>query len=348
MSHSSIERWVAEFVASKELRDHELDGHRECFAQLIRGSLAKDVAEDYLRTLASFPLNEAILSMAVDVVRGHMVPFQVDESLTTVDVCGTGGDGQNTFNISTTTFFVLAGAGYHVVKHGNRGVTSSSGSSDVLQELGIPVVASVNTLHTIFEEIGSVFLFAPSFHPVLKHVAPIRASLGIRTIFNVMGPLLNPANPTHQLVGAYGVQVAQTMAESLHQRGVEATVFHHLEGYDEWVPFGQGVSYRTAPMQDHVITSQRSYHDFHVHQASQDDVRGGSIQENAQILRQILQNEADAPKIDTVCMNAAMAIHTISPERPLREAMEQARDSIASGAALNVLESMIEVSHVDS
>ncbi len=348
MSRSSTERFVEHFVASNELLQDELDGHRECFEHLINGTLANGVAESYLRTLAIFPLDDTILSMAVDVVRDHMIPFHMDESLSTVDVCGTGGDGQNTFNISTTTFFVLAGAGFRVVKHGNRGVTSSSGSSDVLQELGIPVVASVETLHKIFDEVGSVFLFAPSFHPILKHVAPIRASLGIRTIFNVMGPLLNPANPTHQLIGAYDEQAAQTMAKTLHRRGVEATVFHHLDGYDEWVPFGRGNSYRTAPQQDQVIKSELSYQEFHVPQASEKDLHGGSIKKNAQILRQILQNEAEAPKIDTVCMNAAMAIHTIHPDTSLQEAMEQARDSIASGAALTVLESMIEVSHVDS
>ena len=348
MSASSIENWVDHFVASEELLEHEIDGHLACFELLVNGSLSHDIATKYLQTLSGFPLDNSILSMAVKVVRDHMIPFNVDESLTTVDVCGTGGDGKNTFNISTTTFFVLAGAGFNVVKHGNRGVTSSSGSSDVLQELGIPVVASVETLHKIFNDVGSVFLFAPSFHPILKHVAPVRASLGIRTIFNVMGPLLNPANPTHQLIGAYDAHAAHTMAKSLHAKGIESIVFHHLDGYDEWVPFGRAVSYRTSSQQKHVVEAERTYNEFNVSKAVASDLQGGSAQENAQILRQILSNEADDAKIDTVCMNAAMAIHTVHPELSLKEAMEQAMESIGSGAALSVLESMIEASHVDS
>ena len=345
---SAIASWVTQISTTNRLYEHDVSRHTQCFEALVDGTLDVTSSESYLRHLSRFPVHESILTLAVDVVRKHMIAFDVPTSGPILDVCGTGGDGQQTFNISTTAFFVLAGAGFNVVKHGNRGVTSSSGSSDVLQELGVPVSASIETLQSIFNEIGSVFLFAPSFHPILKHVAPIRQSLGIRTIFNVMGPLLNPANPSHQLIGAYNVDVAKAMAQSLHARGVHATVFHHHDGYDEWVPFGHATSFHAVPGNTDILETEDSFDRFGVKKGSKDSIVGGTPAENAALLRQILQNRADEAKIDTVCMNAAAAIQIVHPDIDRLEAVQMAKDSIGTGAAWQVLQTMIEVGHDNS
>lgn len=345
---SEIATWVTHISSSDRLYEDDENRHKECFEALIDGTLGPTASESYLRHLSRFPVHESILTLAVDVVRKHMIPFEIPASGPILDVCGTGGDGQQTFNISTTTFFVLAGAGFNVVKHGNRGVTSSSGSSDVLQELGVPISASKETLQSIFKEIGSVFLFAPSFHPILKHVAPIRKSLGIRTIFNVMGPLLNPANPSHQLIGAYDKEVAEAMAQSLHLRGVHATVFHHHDGYDEWVPFGHATSFHSNPGKPDILETETSFESFGVIKRSKDSIVGGTPAENAELLRQILLNQTDDAKIDTVCMNAAAAIQIVRPEVGRLEAVQMAKDSIGTGAAWRVLQTMIEVDHDNS
>ena len=252
-----------------------------------------------------------------------------------LDTCGTGGDGANTFNISTVTAFVVAGAGVKVGKHGNRSVSSLCGSADVLEAMGVPIHTDPSMMAADIERAGFAFLFAAVLHPGMRHVAPVRAELKMRTLFNLLGPLANPASASVQLIGAPSVADAANMAAALHALGNRsALVVHGSDGLDEITTTGATTVFRVG---ERVREEVWYPGDFGIARASLADLVGGDREQNAGIARAILANEEQGPKRDIVLLNAAAAL-VIARNLTPNEGLAAARASLDSGAAGAVLE----------
>jgi anthranilate phosphoribosyltransferase len=255
-----------------------------------------------------------------------------------LDTCGTGGDGAETFNISTVAAFVAAGAGIRVAKHGNRSVSSRCGSADVLEKLGIPMLDSPELAARAIQEVGIGFLFAPAFHPAMRHAMPVRRELRMRTVFNLLGPLANPANADCQLVGAPGLDEARMMARALAEFGLtKCYVVHGSDGLDEVTTTGPTQVFEV--LGSNVRESEFAPERLGVVRASAADLKGGDVEENARIAMEILEG-GEGPKADIVRVNAAFAISAAHAEMPLEEAFAKAGQSIASGAALGRLQAL--------
>ena len=249
-----------------------------------------------------------------------------------MDIVGTGGDGKGTLNISTATAFVVAGAGVPVAKHGNRNLSSKSGAADALGELGINVMIGADVVEKALQSCGICFMMAPMHHPAMAHVGPARAELGTRTIFNILGPLTNPAGVKRQLTGAFSRDLIRPMAETLGQLGSEhAWLVHGSDGTDELTI--TGVSWIAALNEDGTITEQ----ELHPEEAGLpvhpfEDIIGGTPSENATAFRALLAGEASAYR-DAVLLNAAAALHVAGKADTLTTGVALARESIDSGAA---------------
>lgn len=287
---------------------------------------------------------EEIAGLA-QVMRGKAthVTIPADLGRPVVDTCGTGGDGANTFNISTTAAFVVAGAGAVVAKHGNRAASSRCGSADVLEALGVNINLKPEEVTLCLHEAGIGFMFAPLFHPSMKYAGPVRREIGIRNVFNILGPLTNPAGAKRQVLGVPGAEIAMKLAEALQLLGSEhALVVHSADGLDEISIAAESYIYEVkagAPMHKHVIIPE----DFGLERASPEVMRGGSAEENRVITLQVLEGEK-APQRNVVLLNAAAALVAAGLATDLKEGIAQAADSIDSGAAQARLHSLIEVS----
>jgi anthranilate phosphoribosyltransferase len=255
-----------------------------------------------------------------------------------LDTCGTGGDTLKTFNISTAAAFVAAGAGVVVAKHGNRSVTSRCGSADVLEALGVNLQADADTAASCLEEVGIAFLFAPGFHPAMKHAAPIRRELGIRTAFNLLGPLTNPAGATCQLLGVPAPEWVEPIARVLANLGCErALVVHGAGGLDEVSTLGDTVVAEVRG--ERVKTYCLSPSDFGLRTASAEDLCGGEPAENARLLLDVLSGQSGC-KRDIVLANAAAALIAAGLADSPALGMELAAASVDSGAAMSKLEAL--------
>ncbi len=279
-------------------------------------------------------------------MRAFAVDVELDDPHA-VDLCGTGGDGADTFNISTTASLVAAGAGVTVAKHGNRSVSSKSGSADVLEELGVEIELQKEGVEYCLNEAGIAFLFAPFFHPAMKHVMPVRKSLGVRTFFNILGPLCNPAGVTRQIVGAFNTPTAQMMVRILSQLDADHVItLHSKDGMDEVSVSAATTLFEYDASEDNPIPRSREIgpekHD--IDRAGVSTLRGGTAKENAQILYDILSGEDRSPRRDVAVLNAAYALHVSDKFDDLDACVEAAEESIDSGAALNTLETLARVS----
>jgi anthranilate phosphoribosyltransferase len=262
-----------------------------------------------------------------------------------VDTCGTGGDGAGTFNISTTTAFVVAGAGVGVAKHGNRSVSSRSGSADVLGALGVDLDMAPEQVARAIDEVGIGFLFAPRLHPAMKHAIGPRRELGVRTIFNVLGPLTNPASAPAQLMGVYDPALTEPLARVLQELGLQAAyVVHSAGGLDELTTTGPNrvSGFGMAGAEKGVRTYEIDPRDLGFAPASVDDLRGGDPQENARITRDILARRDLGPRRDTVLLNAAAALQVGGAVDGLAAGVAKAAESIDSGAAMAALNGLVE------
>ncbi len=264
-----------------------------------------------------------------------------------VDLCGTGGDGADTFNISTTASFVVAGAGVTVAKHGNRSVSSKSGSADVLEALGIQIDLKKDGVEHCLHEAGIAFLFAPYFHPAMKHVMPVRKSLGVRTFFNILGPLCNPAGVTRQLVGAFNTDTAETMVKILARLDADHVVtVHSRDGMDELSISDATTVFEYDDSESDAVPRSREVgpeqHGFDRQRATQ--LEGGTAIENANILKGILSGQDRSARRDVVVLNAAYALHASDRFDSLDDCVEAARESIDAGAAMQKLQALIDVS----
>ena len=246
-----------------------------------------------------------------------------------IDLCGTGGDGKDTFNISTLASFVVAGAGYKVSKHGNYGVSSGCGSSNVMEYLGYKFRNDIDHLKRSLDEAGICFLHAPLFHAAMKTVAPIRKELGVKTFFNMLGPLVNPARPKYQMVGVFSLELARLYAYLYQKSKTGYTIVHALEGYDE---ISLTCDFKTfSPAGEHI----HSISDMGFERIDPSKIGGGStVQESAEIFKAVLDGEGSSEQNNVVLCNAAVAIRTIKPEKSFADCFYEAEESLNSGMAL--------------
>ncbi|WKF85008.1 anthranilate phosphoribosyltransferase [Lacticaseibacillus pantheris] len=275
---------------------------------------------------------------AANAMRAHALPFDAGSNV--LEIVGTGGDHANTFNISTTTSIVVAAAGTPVAKHGNRAASSRSGAADVLEALGVNINADPTVSAETLRSIGICFLFAQEYHQAMRFVGPVRKELGIRTIFNVLGPLANPAHATSQLLGVYDEQLLEPLAHVLGELGVEnALVVHGADGLDEVTTTAATdiVTVRHGHFERSTITPEQ----FGLPRAHRDDLIGGTPAENAAITRAILRGTPGA-KLDTVLLNAACALHAAHADLSIADGLALASTTINSGAAAAKLDELID------
>ncbi len=268
---------------------------------------------------------------------------RIDAPEGAIDTCGTGGDAKGTFNISTCAALVAAGAGAVVAKHGNRSVSSKSGSADVLSALGVKLDVAPHTVATCIETAGIGFLFAPLHHAAMKHVGPIRQKLGLRTIFNLLGPLANPAAAKRQVIGVYDHKWVAPLAHVLHNLGsTHVWVVHGTDGLDELTTTGAS---HVAELKDGVVREfDVTPDDAGLARANPSDLSGGDPEANAQAIRDVLAGQA-SPFRDVVILNAAAALIVAGKAQTLKDAALLAAEAIDSGAAQKTLEKLISASN---
>jgi anthranilate phosphoribosyltransferase len=256
----------------------------------------------------------------------------------TIDLCGTGGDGKDTFNISTLASFIAAGAGVKVAKHGNYGVSSISGSSNVMEKLGIKFSNDADFLERSIDKAGICVLHAPLFHPAMKNVGPIRKELAVKTFFNMLGPMVNPSFPKNQLVGVFNLELARIYAYLYQNTDVNVTILHSLDGYDE-VSLTGPTKIITSAMEG-VLNPQ----DFGVNLLAQSEIEGGkTIEASAQMFTDIISGKGTEAQNNVVCANAGMAIATVTKCTPL-EGFQIAKESLLSAKGLKALTTLQELS----
>ncbi|HUO94950.1 MAG TPA: anthranilate phosphoribosyltransferase [Steroidobacteraceae bacterium] len=257
----------------------------------------------------------------------------------TLDVVGTGGDASHTFNLSTGAALLAAAAGAKVAKHGNRSISSRSGSADLLEALGLAMPLDERAAGACLERSGFTFLFAPHYHPAMKAIAPVRSALGIRTVFNMLGPLTNPAEPPFHLIGAFSRDAARLLADALAGLPIRrAFVVHGEPGWDEPTPAGPFVLYDVTP--GRVDESTRSAADFGLPSCSPEDLKGGDAAHNAAALRSVFAGRDRGPHRDALVLGAALALEVAGLARDAREGSQLAARAIDSGAASAVVDSL--------
>lgn len=296
--------------------------------------------------IASFLTVYMMRSISIDELSGFRealleLCIRVDlADYNTIDLCGTGGDGKDTFNISTLASFVSAGAGIKVAKHGNYGVSSISGSSNVMEKMGVKFSNDNDFLEKCIDQAGICVLHAPLFHPAMKNVGPIRKELGARTFFNMLGPMINPSFPKNQLVGVYNLELARMYAYLYQNTDINFTILHALDGYDEISLTGPT---KTITGQMEAVLKPE---DFGVKQLLQSEIEGGkTIEESATMFLNIISGKGTDAQNNVVCANAAMAIATVNGSSPL-ESFQLAKESLLSGKALAALNKLQELSKI--
>ena len=271
---------------------------------------------------------DAMLDLALTIDLSEFSPM---------DVCGTGGDGKDTFNISTTSSFVVAGAGQYVAKHGNHGVSSSVGSSTVLEYLGVKFTNDESYLKAKIESAGICFLHAPLFHPAMRFVGPIRKELGMKTFFNMLGPLLNPAKVTKQLTGVYSPEVLNLYGALFQKTDKNFGVLYGLDGYDE-ISLTCDFDLITKKGKETITTEQLGFT-----KCKQSDLAGGnSVEQSAEILVNILENKGTKAQTEVVLANAATALYCAEDDLSLSDAVLKAKESLESGKALSSFKKFVE------
>ena len=310
----------------------------------MRGEATQAQIGGFLVALRFKGETAAEIAGCAEAMREHVLAVQPKrEDL--VDTAGTGGDNAHTLNISTAAALVAAAAGAGVAKHGNRAVSSSSGSADVLEALGFELELPPERIEQSIDELGFGFLFAPTHHPAMKHAAPVRRELATRTVFNVLGPLTNPAGARAQVVGVFAADLVPTIAAVLAELGAHrAFVVHGADGIDELSPAGPNLVAEVVRGQ--VVERTIDPLELGVPRCSPEELRGGSPEENAAAIRRVFDG-ADGGARDAILLNAAGAIAAGGHAADLREAIELAREAVASGAAGERLDALVAFSRGD-
>lgn len=323
--------------------------------QLIAGTdLSQDQASSLMRALGKGEVEPAaagalltalrIKGEAADEIRGFALAMRelatrpaLADTDDAIDIVGTGGDGSGSLNLSTGSALLAAAAGLTVVKHGNRSISSRSGSADALAALGLPMPLDENAAAACLEQTGFTFLFAPHYHPAMKYIAPVRKALGVRTVFNVLGPLVNPAEPPFHVIGAASETLAGLMAETLSAMPIKrAFVIHGAAGWDEATPIGPFVCFDVSP--GSVQKTVRDPKDVGLAQCSEADLAGGEPEENAKRLQDALRGEDTAAHRDALALGAGLALEVTGRASDMAAGVEQARAAISNGSAAELLQ----------
>lgn len=314
---------------------------REVMGSLMDGSVSEVQAAALLAALRTRGETVEEITGFAEAMRARSVkvPVKVDGAL--LDTCGTGGTGISTINISTTVLFVVAAAGVKVAKHGNRGVTKRSGSADVLEALGVSLEHAPEDLARSIQEVGLAFMFARSHHPAMKFVAPIRAALKARTVFNILGPLTNPANANRQLLGVYTPALLEPLAQALAGLGVARALVVHGGGIDDFTVTGPTEVCELAP-DGQVRQYQVMPEEVGLGRYPIEDLAGGTPQENAQAVREVLSGKTQGAKRDIVLLNAGAALYLAEAAESIAEGVTRAAALIDRGAAAKTLESYLK------
>ena len=336
----SLKPLLARLGAGETLREDEAEA---AFATIMDGDATQAQIAALLTCLHLRGETLAELTGATRAMRARMTRIEAPPE--TIDVCGTGGDGFGTLNVSTAVAFVVAGCGVRVAKHGNRALTSRAGGADVLAALGVNMDVAIPLLSAQLRERGIAFLFAPRHHPALRHAAPARSEIGFRTIFNLLGPLSNPASVTRQLTGVYDPAWAQPMTETLGALGAKHVWLVHGQGLDELTLAGESqiCEWRNGELRHFTVTPEQAG----LPRAPVEAIRGGEAPENARALRALLEGAA-GPYRDTVLLNAAAALIVADRAQDLREGVALATQSLDRGAALDVLDSLVRDAHTST
>jgi len=330
---------IKQVAEGRDLRREEM---RELFAEVMDGRVTDVQKSAFLVALRMKRETAEEITGAAMVMRERVTPIVVDRT-NLVDTCGTGGDGLGTFNVSTIAALVVAGAGANVAKHGNRAVSSACGSADVLSALGVNIDLDAQEMADVLRRVGIAFLFAPKLHPAMSAVAAVRRELGMRTIFNVLGPLTNPAFARRQVLGVYGARLVATVARVLAALGAEhSMVVHSEDGLDEIsvsaptyvseVRNGQVSSYRLTP------------EELGLRRHALSELAGGDANANASIARTILDG-GNGARHDIVVANAGAALYVAGMAASVREGVALAKESIARGHAAQKLQELVEVTN---
>ncbi|MFI3285963.1 MAG: anthranilate phosphoribosyltransferase [Rikenellaceae bacterium] len=322
------------------LFEHRYLGHKE--AQAILQNIANGKYSDV--QIASLITVFLMRNISVEELCGFRdalldmcIPVDLDE-FSPLDIVGTGGDGKNTFNISTAACFVVAGAGYSVVKHGNYGATSVSGASNVIEQHGVKFTTDAAKLRRSIEETNIAYLHAPLFNPALKAVAPVRKALAVRTFFNMLGPLVNPVKPQHQLLGVYNLPLLRLYSYTYQASGTSHAVVHSLDGYDE-ISLTSDFKVSTS-LHEKIYTPES----LGFKRYSEAELYGGdTLEEAAKIFWSVFDGSSTEAQRDVVLVNAAFAIGVRCPEKPIEECLSLAKESLESGRAKATLLKFIKL-----
>jgi len=319
------------------LYQHETLTRQEAHAVLVKIS-KEQVNEAQLASFFTVFMMRYVTVEELQGFRDALLELRVKIDLhgrETIDIVGTGGDGKNTFNISTCSSIVVAGAGYSVTKHGNNSASSVSGSSNVLKYFGYEFTNDYDQLMRTLDKANLCFFHAPFFHPAMKAVGPVRRSLGVKTFFNMLGPLTNPAQPKYQLFGTFSLELSRLYQYILQENEKQFAVVYALDGYDE-ISLTSDFKVRT-----HFNEKLYSPTDLNKPTYRQEELHGGeSVEDAAKIFLNVLENNATPAQRDVVIANAGMAIHCIQSQQSLTDCMAEAEESIDSGAALRCLKAL--------
>lgn len=334
-----IKEAIAKAVEKKNLTEDEMVS---VMREIMDGEATQAQIASFITALRMKGETVDEITGAARVMREKALKVKTRASVV-VDTCGTGGDESFTFNISTAAAFVAAGAGLTVAKHGNRSVSSKSGSADVLRSLGVNIEAEVERVEECLDAIGIGFLFAPMMHGAMKYAAPVRREIGIRTIFNILGPLTNPAGAQYQVLGVYRSELTEMLAEVLKNLGsISAFVVSGNDGLDEITVTAET---KVSELKNGVVnTYYIKPEDFGMKPCKLFELQGGDPDDNARIIREVLKGEKGA-KRDVVVLNAAAAIAASGKAKDFKDGIKLAEESIDSGKALEKLERLIEITN---
>ncbi|WP_220718349.1 anthranilate phosphoribosyltransferase [Agarivorans litoreus] len=322
-------------------KDLSIEQAQQVFSQVIQGEVEPILLSSLLTALKIKGEQPQEIAGAAKALLANAAPFPSPD-YDFADIVGTGGDGHNTINISTTSAFVAASLGVKVAKHGNRSVSSKSGSSDLLAALGINIQMTPDTARKCLDELGLCFLFAPQYHAGVRHAMPVRQTLKTRTIFNVLGPLINPAHPSMEVMGVYDPGLILPIAHTLQQLGMKKAMVVHGAGLDEVAIHGET---QIAEINGDKITEYSlSPADFGVEQAELDAIKGGTPEENKAITLQLLQGTATPAQQAAVAVNVALLLKLAGKADDVAQGVKMALDEMASGRPLTLANQLAEMS----
>ncbi|UYP47039.1 Anthranilate phosphoribosyltransferase [Candidatus Lokiarchaeum ossiferum] len=334
---SSIQSGIINLVEGNELSRYDT---QQIIREIMQGHTSDSEIASFLTALCIRGETSEIIAGAAEIMREYASQITPNTTEPLVDTCGTGGDNANTFNISTLAAIVAAGAGVHIAKHGNRSISSKCGSADLLEAFGVKINLEPEEVKSIIEKIGIGFMFAPKFHPAMKYVMPVRRSLKMRTVFNILGPLTNPANAKSHVLGVFNKELIQPLAEVMNKLGANHVYIINSEpGIDEIIPYSEVHVGEVKEGEIEYYSLKPS--DFGVNSFYMSELSGGTIEKNLEIAVKILKNEDLGIKREIVLINAAFAVLSAYGDMTYDTAYEKVKEALTTGKALKKLEELV-------